>query len=124
VPVGVDFTSKYRDVAREKLLDKLMRLEGEVERTSTKLFAERFAANRFTTEPIAANDARNLDEIVESLTSESVLCSTRLVMIDTPRPEAVQIVSLRRAEFPGLYALVDERDWLRDSLARTAPTDK
>ena len=126
-PVGVDYAPRYKHVAREALLEKLTQLENDVETTSGKLFEERFAANKFTTQPIAANDGRALDEIIESLTAERELCSTRLVMSGTAaerRPQAVQIVCLPRAQFPELYAMVDERDWLSEFINPAASTDK
>jgi hypothetical protein len=126
-PIGIDYRPRYAHVAREALLEKLTQLENDVETTSGKLFEERFAANKFTTQPIAANDGRALDEIIESLTAERELCSTRLVMSGTAaerRPQAVQIVCLPRAQFPELYAMVDERDWLSEFINPAASTDK
>jgi hypothetical protein len=127
VPVGIDYTPRYEHVAHGALLERLTRLEDSVDEKSNQLFAERFASGKFTTHAIAANDARAVEEIVESLTEERQLCSTRLVMSGTAsdrRPQAIEIVCLPRAEFPELYALVDERDWLSDFIARKATTKK
>ena len=130
-PVGLDFTGKYEHDTREQLTLKLSELDARVEKESDALFRARFERNQFQTYKIEPNDARPLDEITETLKSPAGLCSTRAVATPSngagpaqARVTSVEIVCLARDEFPALYAVFDEREWLRNSLERLVHENK
>jgi len=120
-----DFSWKYAELGPEELERLLAELEGSVQLASDKEILQRFEDGRFVEREVDPGDPRALQDIVRSLAPADEIHQTRIVMdpasvgaatVDM-RAQAVQIVSLPRDQFPGLYALADERDWLRRFLA-------
>lgn len=130
-PIEADYARKYKDLSRSMLELQLKRVERRLELDSSRAYAERFEANKYSTYSIDPRDARDVDEIARSYLQQGQLCSTRLLASNGVgadgkqlRPAAVQVVCLPREEFQLLYQLADERDWLRAAIERTPATTK
>jgi hypothetical protein len=120
---GPDFSAKYAGRDGEALELALDELEAAVHLESSQRFEARFEQGRFEEHPLGGEDVDGVRDAVAAGVPPGELCQMRVVMEPESvgegalRPLALQAATLPRAEFPELYALVDERDWLRRYLA-------
>jgi hypothetical protein len=120
-----DHSAKYAGLAPAELARGLADLEGRIQLECDREFADRFRSGRYVEHAVAPDDRERFQELLAAPSAKGWLRRARPVL-EEPREggatadvrfRAVQVVELPPDEFPALYALAAERDWLRRFLA-------
>jgi hypothetical protein len=119
-PAPPDLSARFAGYSPESLREHLREVELKLSAEQDVAFKRRFDAGLFETH--AVDVERGDWDLLAQRAPAGELGRGRLRFgepgPDGKRPAQYQLARLPRAEYPALYALVDERDWLRAELAR------
>jgi hypothetical protein len=121
----LDFSESYARYTYAEMESALANLDAEVRARLEEIANARIEQGRFESVAIEPGDRRTSEELLKAHESADELRVVRVAAdadgAAPARPSALQIVSLGRAEYPELYALAAERDWLRKFLVPNDP---